>query len=580
MINHLWQTTIFGAIVCLLNVPLRKNSAAVRFWLWCAASAKFLVPFSLFVAMGSHVPIATPAAGIPGRVSVIVEQIVEPAPAVIGRPAPSSQPSAVDWQTILAAAWLCGALTVGVRCGREWVRMSIIVKNAKPTTVESSVNALMTDVLLEPGVFGILRPVLLLPNGIKDRLSPMELKAVLAHERCHVQRRDNLWAAIHMATEALFWFHPLIWWIGNRMVEERERACDEEVLRIGSNPETYAEGILKVCELYLESPLPCLTGANLRRRIEGIMSRRIVQKLTGGRKLALAGAGALAVAVPFVVGVINAPILDAQTSPSATSKFEVASIKRCTLGAPVAKGSEGPSSGVPTSSPGRLNTGCETVADLISIAYVEFANGQPHPPQVNPIAGGPAWIKSDRYQIIAKADGSPPVNTMRGPMLQTLLEDRFALKIVREVKEGPVYSLTVAKGGPKFQRLKDGACTPTDLATPLESGQKPCGIPMTGLKGSTVNTEFLGSLAEFSKVLSAHVGRPVIDRTGIKGSFDLRLEFAIEESTNTGIAGPPSDPGAPSIFVGIQEQLGLRLESTKGPTDHFLINSVVRPSEN
>ena len=97
-----------------------------------------------------------------------------------------------------------------------------------------------------------------------------------------------------MAVEAVFWFHPLAWWIGARLMEERERACDEEVLRMGSLPQIYAEGILKICELYLASPLPCVagvTGANLKQRIEEIMANRRVIGLSVAKCTALAVAG-------------------------------------------------------------------------------------------------------------------------------------------------------------------------------------------------------------------------------------------------------------------------------------------------
>lgn len=119
---------------------------------------------------------------------------------------------------------------------------------------------MISPAFAEPGVFGVRRPVLLLPAGITDRLTPPQLKAIVAHELCHMRRRDNLGTAIHMGVEALFWFHPLVWWLGARLMEEREHACDEEVLLTGSEPQAYAEGILKICELYLESPLPCVPG--------------------------------------------------------------------------------------------------------------------------------------------------------------------------------------------------------------------------------------------------------------------------------------------------------------------------------
>src|SRR5580704_13847301 len=130
----------------------------------------------------------------------------------------------------------------------------------------------------EPGIFGVFRPILLVPEGITDRLPPEQWRAIVAHELCHVRRRDNLTAAIHMAVEAIFWFHPLVWWIGKRLVDERERACDEAVLLASGDPESYAEGILNVCKFYLESPLLCVsgvTGSNLKNRIRAIMTQRV-----------------------------------------------------------------------------------------------------------------------------------------------------------------------------------------------------------------------------------------------------------------------------------------------------------------
>jgi beta-lactamase regulating signal transducer with metallopeptidase domain len=113
---------------------------------------------------------------------------------------------------------------------------------------------------------------------------------------------------MHMVVEAVFWFHPLVWWIGARLVQERELACDAEVLRLGSEPRVYADGILNVCKLYVESPLDCVagvTGADIKKRIEVIMSNRIGLRLNFGKKLALAGAALTALAAPIVVGVMS-----------------------------------------------------------------------------------------------------------------------------------------------------------------------------------------------------------------------------------------------------------------------------------
>src|SRR5206468_10981065 len=94
--------------------------------------------------------------------------------------------------------------------------------------------------LMEPAVLGIWRSVLLIPQDVFDRLTAAEQRAIVAHELCHVRRRDNLAAAVHMVVEAIFWFHPIVWWIERRLVDERERACDEAVIGAGIEPRAYA----------------------------------------------------------------------------------------------------------------------------------------------------------------------------------------------------------------------------------------------------------------------------------------------------------------------------------------------------
>jgi uncharacterized protein (TIGR03435 family) len=168
---------------------------------------------------------------------------------------------------------------------------------------------------MEPGVFGIVRPVLVWPKRISERLNEAHLEAVLAHEVLHVRRRDNLSAAIHMVVEAIFWFHPMVWWLGTRLVEERERACDEEVLRLCNRPQVYAESILKVCEFCVESPLACVsgvTGSDLKKRIVNIMTEHVARRLNFAKRLLLVVAGSMAVAVPVVVGAMNVPVRRAQ----------------------------------------------------------------------------------------------------------------------------------------------------------------------------------------------------------------------------------------------------------------------------
>jgi TonB family protein len=162
-----------------------------------------------------------------------------------------------------------------------------------------------TDAPLEPGVVGLFRSVLLLPRGLENRLTTQQLGAILAHEICHVRRRDNLTATVHMLVEAIFWFYPLVWWIGARLIDERERACDEMVVACGHDPATYAEGILNVCEHYTGSPLRCaagISGSDLNRRITQSMWYRGMNSLKLAKKFFLGAAGAATFASPLLAG--------------------------------------------------------------------------------------------------------------------------------------------------------------------------------------------------------------------------------------------------------------------------------------
>jgi bla regulator protein blaR1 len=163
------------------------------------------------------------------------------------------------------------------------------------------------------------------PEGISERLEDAHLEAILAHELWHVGRHDNLAAAIHMLVEAIFWFCPVVWWLGARLVEERERACDEEELELGSDRQVYAESILKICEFCVGSPLACIsgvTGADLKKRMVRIMSEGVARKLDFSKKLLLSAAGVLAVAVPFTFGALHATPsrADSQTRGQATPR--------------------------------------------------------------------------------------------------------------------------------------------------------------------------------------------------------------------------------------------------------------------
>jgi beta-lactamase regulating signal transducer with metallopeptidase domain len=316
--NHLWQSTLFAGVAGLLTLGLRRNRAAVRYGLWLAASLKFLIPFSILVGIGHQLKWALPAEIAKPQVISVVGQIGRPfSPANpdfaqgFTQITPASKPSPVSsgLPAVLFYLWLGGSGFVLFLWLRDWLHVRRTLGVASPLPLDAGIAAMSSQSALEPGIVGIFRPVLLLPEGIHERLTADQLKAILVHEQCHVRRRDNLAAAVHMIVETLFWFHPLVWWIERRLVDERERACDEEVLRVTGEPQTYAEGILNVCKFYKESSLVCVsgvTGSNLKTRIEEIMTNRITRKLGLARALLLIVAGLLVVVVPVAFGMVHA----------------------------------------------------------------------------------------------------------------------------------------------------------------------------------------------------------------------------------------------------------------------------------
>jgi beta-lactamase regulating signal transducer with metallopeptidase domain len=303
LFDHLWQSTLVAAALGLLTLAFRKNRAAVRYGLWFTASLKFLLPFSALLALGTFLAPTTATAPVFHSMARIARSLPDAHLAAVMPPVPSMHVTA-----ILLVLWACGFAGFSVLWLIRWGRLHRIVRDARDISTAPPLPVKASAALLEPGLAGIWRPVLLLPEDMLARLSPREMEAIEAHERCHLRRRDNLTAAIHMLITNLFWFHPLMWWLGARLVDERERACDEAVLDAGSDPKVYAGSILKVCAFYTQSPLMCaagVSGADLKRRIETIMANRPSSRLSMAKKCALAAIAATAVAAPVLIGLAS-----------------------------------------------------------------------------------------------------------------------------------------------------------------------------------------------------------------------------------------------------------------------------------
>jgi uncharacterized protein (TIGR03435 family) len=293
------------------------------------------------------------------------------------------------------------------------------------------------------------------------------------------------------------------------------------------------------------------------------------------------------------IAALSSVLLQAQPVPSpAAPKFDVVAIKPCKPG--VAKGGD--------SSPGRLTIGCTLLAGtdntgLIQVAYNRYAGGHLNSFRVIPIEGGPDWIHSEAFEIDAKSDGQPNILMMQGPMMQAVLEDRFKLKIHREIRQRPVYELALGKGSPKLKPFQEGRCIPVaagSILPQLAPDQRFC-RNMVNPRGS-VDIEG-GTLSALAGLLGLALDRPVIDKTGITNQFEIHLVFSpnvfspdvfspgdsAAARPATADAGAPAAvraPDAPDVFQAIQEQLGLKLVPARGPVEVLVIDHVERPSQN
>ncbi|MEO8596782.1 MAG: TIGR03435 family protein [Candidatus Solibacter sp.] len=292
-----------------------------------------------------------------------------------------------------------------------------------------------------------------------------------------------------------------------------------------------------------------------------------------------------------ILAIFALPVIGQNQSPPATNRpaFEVASIKLGTsCGERRGRGAGFSRAGYSTS--------CVPLRVLIRIAYGKPMYGLTNPRQIE-VLGGPAWLDSEVYDISAKGANITSLSQVF-EMLQSLLEDRCKLKVHKETREAPIYLLELAKGGPKIRLTKAGACRPNvignfGLGEPPanQPDLQPCGNTASATNRGNVTKTGLGvTMDQFAGGMLASLDRPVANRTGLTGMFDIHLVYALDAATQapppaSGVDNPAStasvpDPLGPSVFGALQDQLGLKLASARGPVDVLVIDHVERPSAN
>jgi uncharacterized protein (TIGR03435 family) len=240
---------------------------------------------------------------------------------------------------------------------------------------------------------------------------------------------------------------------------------------------------------------------------------------------------------------------------SAQPAFAVASIKPNTSGDRFE--SVSPVTG------GRLSVKNVTLAWLLKTAF-----------HVEPfqVVGSPPWGNTERFDVEARAANADAGSDQIRQMIQTLLADRFQVALHRENREQPTYSLVVAKNGPKLAKARSDTCTSAPTM------QNPCGgfriYRRSQMWGNTVTVK------QFAAELTYAMGRMVVDKTGIAGLYDIRVEWTPEQFGPEPGAEVKPDEANGTLFTALQEQLGLRLQSEKAPVDTIVVDRASRPTAN
>jgi bla regulator protein BlaR1 len=598
------KATLTLVVGLALTGLARRSRAAARHVLLVAAFAVLLVlPAASFMMPSRGVRLPAPPAASAAPVTAVVPVMTSPSPAVVNVHESletfRSESTGVTASAMLWAIWGAGMLlcVLPVLAGTWHLRSlrrsgsacargaALLHRLSAEAGIRRSVAVRVHESIPGPMTYGILRPVIMLPLDA-TAWTEEELSRAMIHELEHVRRGDWLSQYIARIVRALYWFHPLVWIAWRRLGLEAERACDDAVLR-RSEATAYANQLVLLAERLASTATPPLLAMAACRDL----STRVRAVLDGaqarGRAGALPVATAIVAAALFVAAVaplravrqVQAPSDGAQQPPLA---FETASVKPNKSGAEERYIRIDP------------RGGSFTVVNMQLRQLITFA----YQIQSFQLEGGPDWIPSDRFDILAKPEREvPSTGAFFGGqepfrmMLRTLLADRFKLVMHKETKELPIFELVLAReDGTLGPRLRPAAVDCAARAAAAAKGEAPppasSGPPGPGSCGMNMNPVSVRgggvTLAMLASLLEGPAQRLVIDRTGLAGNWDLEVNYTPDPSqVPPGVELPPGiDPNGPSLFTAIEEQLGLKLRPARGPVEVLVIDSVQRPTPN
>jgi len=588
MLTHLADVSLRSLLLMALAgialvVTRKYRSPALQHAIWTAGLLGTLALFAigeilprlplqvLNAALSQNIAIEATAA----NESFVPSETLSPA-----SPSTKAPRSNTNWTALATGlyALIAAAFSIRFLFGMLLVRRLL----AQSTSVD---NFRESDRIGIPVTAGWLHPVIVLPKEWRE-WDQQKLEAVLAHERAHVRRKDNLIAGLAGLNRCLLWFNPLAWWLERRLALLAEQACDEaSILALGGSEddrEDYVRLLLNMAATVNGSHgrlrthvLAMASRSQIRQRVEPLLqTRRALSR--GLTKAALAALAICCIPVVWATGSIDVtrqaaqlrldvsrftiatphvppqPLqLLAQTQtpvvpprPPQPARFEVASIRE----------NPGPwhvIHGYSASGP-RLTLEGWSIAALVQEAYGLKSYQTIYTPATVTL-----------YNIAAKAEGDEALTHEQfRPLLQRLLTERFAVTFHREMRDIPVYTMVIGKNGVKFKE--------SDAGEPNRS--------YGGVYGRNQSVELQqGTMEQLAESIPGSVlaDRPVIDKTGLTGKYDIRLEATPYIRINNS-----PQPDDLSVFDAIQQQLGLKLEAQKASVEVIVVDSVEKPTEN
>jgi uncharacterized protein (TIGR03435 family) len=584
LVDFLWQGVLVGAMLWIILLWLRDRPATERYVASCLALLVLcLLPVLTVLALLTadvHMDAASTTTAASAATPVLVPQTLLQIWMVPDAPRQPWLDMIEGWALPI---WTAGVLLLSLRLVGSWIHARGITRTAtagdegtsvavarirERLAISRQVRVAVSSRVEGPSVIGWLRPIILLPMAAMG-LTPQQTEAVLAHELAHVRRHDYVINMLQVLAEALFFYHPVVWWISRCIRLEREVCCDAIAIGAAGDAIGYARALTELAKRQLT---PRLSMAAAR----GPLVYR-VQRLIGHRSADLAPAmlpGLAAIGIAAVAVALNAGLhaQDGGASPD-PPRFDVTSVK-------VNRSNDGII--FDQQAHGRVTAHGYSLRALIQSAYQvqEFQ-----------IIGGPDWIDRERFDVSATSPDDPSLDrhtqgpSVRTLMMRSLLTDRFGLAVHKETRERPVFALVPSRRdaslGPRLRHAS------VDCA--VAKGDDACGTTVAPgfVKGRGITLpQFATALSKLTNTGSS-LNRLVVDRSGISGRFNLDLQFTPDRIPNwspgalADSAGiPPVDPQGASIFTSIQEQLGLKLEPQNAPVEVLVIDRVSHPTEN